>query len=141
MKKIWIFLVLFMAVGCRSTNLTCTKTRIDTDEVKLTEKISLNFKNKKLAESFYSLDYYYASNVEENSKTTRESLEAQFSDYKNSKGVEYFFSNIDQGIHFEIQVNPNKVTEEEKEVFEKQINYTSYQAAKETLINDGYQCK
>lgn len=141
MKKIWIFLILFTAVGCRSTNLTCTKTRIDTDEVKLTEKLSLNFKNKKLDKTFFSLDYYYANNIEENSKNAKESLEAQFSNYKNSKGVEYLFSNIDQGIHFEIQINPNKVTEEEKEVFEKQINYKSYQDAKEALVNDGYQCK
>ncbi len=140
-KKVWIFFILLFAVGCKSTNLTCTKTIIDSEDVKVEEKISLNFKKKKLDKTFYSLDYYYASNIEANAEATKDSLEEQFSDYKDSKGIEYFFSNTDQGIHFELQMNPNKVSDEDKEYFEKQISYKSYADAKDELISDGYQCK
>lgn len=140
-KTVWIFLILLLTVGCKSTNLTCTKTIIDSEDVKVEEKISLNFKNKKLDKTFYSLDYYYADNIDMNAQATRESLEEQFSSYKDAKGIEYFFSNTNQGIHFELQMSPNKVNETDKEYFEKQISYKNYNEAKEVLIGDGYQCK
>jgi len=140
-KNIWMVGILLLVVGCKSTNLSCTKTIIDTEDVKVNEKISLNFEKKKLKQSFFTLDYYYGNNVESNAQLTRESLEEQFSNYKDSSGVEYFFTNIEEGIHFELQVNPEKLTEEEKTFLEKQVNYKDYNSARETLASDGYQCK
>lgn len=140
-KKFLILLLVMFIVGCKSKNLSCDKMIIDTDEVKVNEKISLNFKNKKLDKTFYTLDYHYANNVEQNAETTKKSLEEQFSIYKDSKGIEYFFSNLEEGIHFEVQISPEEITEEEKENFEKQVDYRDYTSAKESLIKDGYQCK
>lgn len=140
-KKLSILLLLFVVVGCKKTNLSCTKMIIDTDEIKVNEKISIDFKKKKLDKTFYTLDYHYATNIEENAEATKKSLEEQFSTYKDSKGVTYFFNNIDQGIHFELQINPKKLAEEEKDVFEKQINYKSYSDARDKLAKDGYHCK
>lgn len=140
-KNLWILVFLLLVVGCKKTNLACTKRIIDTEDVKVDERISLDFKNKKLDKSFFSLDYYYATNIEANSSVAKESLEEQFGSYKDKKGIEYLFSDIDQGLHFELQITPSKIEEEWKKDFEKQINYKDYSDAKEILTKDGYQCK
>lgn len=137
---IWFMFILVLTVGCKSKSLSCTKMTMDTDEVKVEERISLTFKSNALSYTIFSLNYYFANDIEINSQATKNTLTEQFSIYDNSKGVEYFFTSMDQGIHFELQAEKDKLTEEEKTNLQNLVEYTSYNDAKEALLEDGYQC-
>lgn len=140
-RNFCLILMLFLLVGCRSQNLSCTKVIMKNDEASVDERISLTFKKKKLTEGIYSLNYTFANNVDANVEAARKALEEQYSVYKDSKGVDYSFSNMDQGIHFQLQLNNKKLTDEEKEDFDIFMGYDTYQKAKNKLIEEGYQCK
>lgn len=140
-RNICLIIILFLVVGCRSQSLSCTKVVMDTDEVVMDERISLTFKKRQLTDCIYSLNYTFANNIDDNVATTRSSLEDQYSVYKDKKGVDYSFSNIEQGLHFQLQLKESKLTEEDKENFSNLIDYKTIQSAKEELIKEGYHCK
>ncbi len=140
-KNIFLLLIVLLLVGCKSQKLSCTKDIMKTQEATMDERISLTFKNKKLTDTIYSLNYTFADNVDSNVETSRNALEEQYSIYKNSKGIKYSFSNMDQGLHFQLEIAKEKLSDEEKETFSNLVNYKTYQDAKEQLIKEGYQCK
>ncbi len=133
--------ILVLLTGCKSTRLTCTKRVTDTDEIKVDQRISLVFKKNELTEGTLALSYYYANNVEQNAKTMQADLENQYSIYKDKKGVEYYFKNLDKGLYFEIQAEVKKLSEEDKNNLGAITDYASYQSAKTLLVSDGYECK
>jgi len=92
-KNIFLLLIVLLLVGCKSQKLSCTKDIMKTQEATMDERISLTFKNKKLTDTIYSLNYTFADNVDSNVETSRNALEEQYSIYKNSKGIKYSFSN------------------------------------------------
>ncbi len=143
MKRKYILLVfiVLLLVGCKSQKLSCTKVLTETKEANMDERISLTFKKKKLTNTIYSLNYTFADNIDSNVENARNSLEEQYSIYKDSKGVKYSFSNMDQGLHFQLELNKDKLSDEEKDVFSNLVNYKTYQDAQEELIKEGYQCK
>ena len=139
-RYIWFLLVLMTVVGCKNKELSCTKMVINKEEVKVEEKLDFTFKKNSLLDSTFSLNYSFSNNVERNSDAMKKSLEEQFSIYKDSKGVNYSFSDFDQGFRFELHANVSKLSEEEKSNLESMVQYENINDAKEKLIKEGYQC-
>ncbi len=143
MKRKWLIclgLVMFLS-GCGTTDLHCTKRIVDNDQVKVDQEIKLSFTKKGLKEGSLGLTYYYANNIDENTKQMKEELENQYHDYKDKKGIDYDFTDQKQGFYFEIEVNLEKLSSEDKDNFNILTDYEDYRDASDTLMKDGYSCE
>ena len=133
--------LLFLVSGCKADRLTCEKRVTDTEEVKIDQRLSLVFDKRELKEGTVALSYYYATNPKANAEVMRKDLEDQYAIYKDKKGIEYYFKNLEKGLYFELQAQIKDLSEEDKSNLEIIANYTDMTTAKSDLISEGYQCK
>lgn len=133
--------LLFLVTGCKTKRLTCEQRIIDTEEVKVDQRISLAYKDKALKEGTFALTYFYKNNTEENTSAQKQALEEQYSIYKDKKGIEYYSKNVNGGLYFEFQAQIEDLSEEDKENLSIIAGYKDMQSAKEKLVQEGYTCK
>ena len=132
------FLLIFMT-GCEKTYLSCSKTVTDNDDIKINETIKLGYKRKDLVNANIYHDYKFKNqNIDE--RTFRTSLETECEEYKNQKGVTCLVQDIDGGLHFELSLEVNKLSDSSKVTFEELLSYDSYMDSKSTLSKE-YTCK
>lgn len=144
MKKSFIaivfssFLILFMT-GCEKTYLSCSKVVSETDDIKINETIKLGYKRKKLVNSNIYHDYKM-KNDNIDIRTFKTALESECEEYKGEKGVTCIVKDIDGGLHFELSLDVEKLSDDSRVTFEEMISYKSYMDSKQTLSKE-YTCK
>jgi hypothetical protein len=144
MMKIKLFiccLCIMFLVGCRSTTLTCKKTVLDDDSIKINETISFVFKRHQLTKIIASTSYQYKSDVENNSNILKEALNSKYEVYKKSKGVKAHNSKESYGIYLELTLNIGKLTDEEKNDFDWLTENKEFEIIHKSLEKEGYSCR
>lgn len=133
-----VLLVIFLT-GCEKTYLSCSKTLVDNDTLKINKTIKLGYKKADLVNSNVYYDYKFKNENSTNLETMKKELNEECGIYKNMDGVSCNVSNIDNGLHFELSLEIDKVSEKDAVQFEEMINYGSYTDTKNELSKE-YVC-
>lgn len=135
--RISLFIVsMFLLSGCGEKYLTCSQVVSDTDDIKINKTIKLGYQRTKLISSEMYLDYTFKTNNQSDIDSLKQTLNETCKSYEDIDEVKCFISNIESGIHFELSLEIDNLTEEEKEKFEDMINYRDYADAEIKLRNE-----
>lgn len=132
------FLLIFMT-GCEKTYLSCSKVLSDTEDLKINETIKLGYKRKKLVNSNVYYDYKI-KNTDIDKISFKEGLELECKEYEDNDGVDCKVSELNGGIHFELNLEVDELDSSSLELFDEMLSHGSYMDAKNNLSKE-YTCK
>ena len=142
-KKILLVAVVgtaLMCSGCGKTKtLVCTKTE-DATGMTITSEMSTDFKNDSIQTIKMDMNVKLDSSYVKYKDTIKESLEQQYSKYKDAKGVKYSADVKDDVISFSLTID-NKAISKETRTGLKLSGSEKYSVNKKTLEDQGYSCK
>ena len=87
--------------------------------------------------------YIFAEDIDANYEVMENSLREQFSLYDNSKAIDYNIYKEKRGLLFVIDIEVDKLTDEEKMFFDYVLQYKDapYKDTVNSLNAEGYSCK
>jgi len=142
-KKILLLAVIcaiFMCSGCgKKRTLVCTKTE-DATGMTISSKMSTDFKNDSIETIKMDIDVKLDSSYVKYKDTIKESLEKQYSTYKDEKGVTYKADVKDDVIKFSLSIDNKTISKKTREGL-KLSGSEKYAVNKKTLEDQGYSCK
>lgn len=141
MKKcVLILFVLMFLTGCKKTYLTCSRTVVDDQSIKVEETIKLGYKRKQLHTSDMYLDYTFKGNSNMNEENLKKELLSECERYKDIKGVKCSVYNIDNKLRFELSLTVEDISKEDYTNFENMLDYGNYTNSFRKLEKE-YSCK
>ena len=141
-RKYFILMILSILLisGCnKKKTLTCTKTEKETG-MNLTTTTITNFVNDKISSLKLDINAKLDSSYVKYKDTIKQSLEKQYSIYKDEKGITYHTNIKDDTITFSLIVDNKAISKDTR----KNLNISNsenYEKSKESLENEGYTCK
>lgn len=135
-----VFLSLMLFVGCGEKYLTCHTKVANNDYLNVNKTVKLEFVRFNLTKSSIYLDYQFKNNNQSDIDSMKKQLTEECSLYKDDNGVVCFVSNLDDGVHLELTVTVDKLTEENKDLFNEMLSYKNYDDAEQKLRKE-YICE
>lgn len=134
-------LSLILFTGCSNKTLYCSKESTGNPEMKMFQDVNVKFKNDAVSKLTTNINVDLGDGYTDLSDSLMSSIESQYADYKDEKGVNYSFKKNDNGFKFKLDINYDKLPTEIKKDLSI-VNYeNSYEAAKKDFEKNGYNCK
>lgn len=145
MKKylycVFVFLFIFLISGCGSNkSLKCTRDNDYNNQLTMNQKLNISFKNDKLNKLSMEMNVSLSDEYLSFRDSLIESAESEFKEI-NSKAVSYSTKQSDNGFTFNVKVDYNKLSNEEKQDLYIVDYEKDYNGIKTELIDAGYNCK
>ncbi len=136
-------LVLVLVTGCggsKGKTLTCTKSEDETG-MKSTQTMKVSFSDDKASKINMTMkmdiDEEYSSYI----SAFKSMLDSQFENFKSKSGVKYDSKSDKDSITVDLEVDINKLSEEELGALDLDGSTGTYDEVKKALEKDEYTCK
>lgn len=145
MKKVLylcgIVLCLTFFTGCSSRSLNCNMIGDYNDDLKWNQQLKIKFSNDHVTKLSTNMNVSLSGQYSESKSSLIESVESEFSQIINEKGVKSSTTDTDDGFNYKISINFNKLSDEVK----KKISIVDYSKTYDYIKNDleeaGYICE
>ena len=148
MKRFFIFFCFFIFIltGCNSKNANGTHVLECDSSATIGNSISeQNFKIHFIKDKISMLSVNINVSFNEQDNITRDNLEKDvsdaFDDYKNRKGITYLSSVNDNGFNVKLDIDFNKLSEDDRNSINLINSEKTYDEIKIELENNGFVCK
>lgn len=142
MKKYCFLLVcVLLFTGCGSRTLKCSRENNYSDEMKMIQKLDIKFKSEHIKKLAMDMNVELGDEYLSFKDSLITSVESEFSDYSNERGVSYSTSDTENGFNFKLKVNFNKLSDDLKKSIDIVDYEKSYDSIKNDLEESGYICK
>lgn len=145
MRKYAVIPLLLMVciglTGCGSKTLSCTKEDNSNEDLKMTNKIEAKFSKDKITKMVTVVEVKADGIYKKHVDSLKKSLEEQFTDVKDKKGVTFKTDVKDNTISLRLDVNVKEMDADSLEELNIMETTQKYEDAKKSLEKDGYTCK
>lgn len=133
--------MLGVATGCSKEKvLNCSMTQ-DTTGMKMSQDVKATFKGNDVKSISLSMNVELEEAYKSYSDTIISSLDNQFKNYKDKKGVTFSTKKTDDGINVSIKADISKMDDEAKKALDIVDTKANYDESKKELEKEGYTCK
>ena len=130
-----------LLTGCGSKTLECTRENNYSDEMKMNQTVKATFEKKHVTKLSMNMDIELGENYLEYKDELKTSVEDEFANLKDAKGIEYSTKDTTNGFTFQLDADINKLDQTTKENLDLINTEQSYDDAKAEFESEGYTCK
>ena len=127
--------------GCGSKVLECSRNNDYSEEMKMNQTIKTTFKKDKITKLSMDMDVKLNETFIEYRDELKASIEEEFSNLKDTKGIEYATKDTEDGFKFNLDADINKLDDNAKDQLDLVNTEQSYEDAKAEFESEGYTCK
>jgi len=132
---------MILITGCGNKTLKCNRDNSYSDEMKMYQELELKFKSDSVSKLSMNMSVELGEEYLDFKDSLLQSVESEFADFSDEKGLSYSSSNNDSGFDFKLKINFNKLSDSAKNNIDI-VNYeSSYESVKADLEESGYSCK
>ncbi len=145
MRKISYFCLLIVGLlvftGCgNKKSLKCSRNNDYNDQLSMEQVLNIVFKSDKLSSLSMDMNVSLTDDYVDFKNSLIESAESEFKDI-DSKAIKYSTKETSNGFKFNVKINYNKLSDEEKDELYIVDYEKDYDALKADLVEAGYNCK
>lgn len=135
------FFFLFVLTGCSNKTLHCTKEDVSNEDLKMVNRLETRFSGDKVTNVKSTMEVEASGIYTKHIDTLKSTLEEQFTDVKEKKGVHFTSKVKGKTITVVLDMNMKQMDAETLEEFNIVKTSEKYEDAKKRLEKDGYTCK
>lgn len=127
--------------GCGTKTLVCSRNNDYNEEMKMNQTVKAAFKNNSVSKLSMEMNIELGENYLEYKEELKTSVEDEFTNFKDVKGITYSTKDTSNGFTFNLEANIDKLDNESKQNLDIINTEQSYSDAKAEFESEGYTCK